>query len=72
MNPERFFSFHMNSDLDGGEFSAQTKAQELFFFFLSLSLFFLSGNKPASAWNRNIHTSDLKCIANERSVWEMQ
>lgn len=70
MNPERFFSFHMNSDLDGGEFSAQTKAQELIFF--SLSLFFLSGNKPASAWNRNIHTSDLKCIANERSVWEMQ
>lgn len=40
MNPERFFSFHMNSDLDGGEFSAQTKAQELFFFFFSsLSLF---------------------------------
>lgn len=39
MNPERFFSFHMNSDLDGGEFSAQTKAQELFFFFSSLSLF---------------------------------
>lgn len=70
MNPGRFFSFHMNSDLDGGEFSAQTKAQELIFF--SLSLFFLSGNKPASAWNRNIHTSDLKCIANERSVWEMQ
>lgn len=65
MNPERFFSFHMNSDLDGGEFSAQTKAQELIFF--PLSLFFLSGNKPASAWNRN-----LKCIANERSVWEMQ
>lgn len=29
----------MNSDLDGGEFSAQTKAQELFFFF-SLSLSF--------------------------------
>lgn len=70
MNPERFFSFHMNSDLDGGEFSAQTKAQELIFF--PLSLFFLSGNKPASAWNRNIHTSDLKCIANERSAWEMQ
>lgn len=41
MNPERFFSFHMNSDLDGGEFSAQTKAQELFFFFfLSLSFSF--------------------------------
>lgn len=39
MNPERFFSFHMNSDLDGGEFSAQTKAQELFFF-LSLSFSF--------------------------------
>lgn len=38
MNPERFFSFHMNSDLDGGEFSAQTKAQELIFF-SSLSLF---------------------------------
>lgn len=36
MNPERFFSFHMNSDLDGGEFSAQTKAQELIFFPLSL------------------------------------
>lgn len=40
MNPERFFSFHMNSDLDGGEFSAQTKAQELIFFFLSLSFSF--------------------------------
>lgn len=37
MNPERFFSFHMNSDLDGGEFSAQTKAQELIFFPLSFS-----------------------------------
>lgn len=40
MNPERFFSFHMNSDLDGGEFSAQTKAQELIFFPLSLSFSF--------------------------------
>lgn len=40
MNPERFFSFHMNSDLDGGEFSAQTKAQELIFFSLSLSFSF--------------------------------